>query len=425
VAGLAVAVLGLLGASAGLLWARYAADEEARRTEEGLLRSRYEISEKAREDAEQARLELEKTLAGERIAHAQAHYNGNEAKLTQQLLDQVPEPYRDEHWLALHRECHAEVAKFAVPPPNHGRFVLSPDGSRLATFRPVAGQSVLLLDTRTRERVGAVPTPTGLADAAFGPDGRTLVGLPVVSAMGVQSYQRQYQRQPSDVVTTWDLSNLRPVSQWGLGIHEQAAVSPDGRRLATYSAGRVRVWDSATGDPIAEIPHVATGTCMAILFDPAGRRVALLLATRIQILDVPSRRLIHTIPLPHSPIPPAIFSPDGNTFASLTSLGGTAAAPAGEHVLTLWDLERGRELRQLRRPARFLTAAFSPDGKHLALNDMTAIHLLEISSGNRLATLRGHPLQVTQVAFTPDGRQLHSTSPDYIHRIWDLRSWID
>ena len=68
-------------------------------------------------------------------------------------------------------------------------------------------------------------------------------------------------------------------------------------------------------------------------------------------------------------------------------------------------------------------AALSSDGKILAgggSGDDPRIHLWDVRTGEVLGTLEGHTDGVTDLAFSPDGSHLYSTSRDCSMRSWDV-----
>jgi WD40 repeat protein len=240
----------------------------------------------------------------------------------------------------------------------------------------------------------------------------------------VVTFQEKFKRPPIDVVLLWDAVDRVPIAKWKVGFHQAAALSRNGRRVATYSAGHIRVWDAATGGPVAAFPEpAADNRVVALVIDPRGDRVALVLATEVHVWDVPSRRLIRTIDTTRRPYYPYLFSPDGDVFACQTVVREVDFSRGGGHVLTAWDVTRGRELFQMRREAPFPSPAFSPDGKLLAVPEANVIHLLAFPSGERLATLRGHSTFVGAVAFAPDGRRLFTGSTDSNLEIWNVEPW--
>ncbi len=66
--------------------------------------------------------------------------------------------------------------------------------------------------------------------------------------------------------------------------------------------------------------------------------------------------------------------------------------------------------------------AVSPDGKTLALTENIRIGIFDTKKGTRLKTLQGHPQQISDVAISPDGKQMVSVSGATRDiRIWDLK----
>jgi WD40 repeat protein len=79
----------------------------------------------------------------------------------------------------------------------------------------------------------------------------------------------------------------------------------------------------------------------------------------------------------------------------------------------LFDLEAGRVVPLPRtRGAAVGSAAFSPDGKTLALGRGRDVALLEVGTWKARATLRGHTAPVRALSFSADGRLLASGSND-------------
>src|SRR5207248_11571468 len=68
------------------------------------------------------------------------------------------------------------------------------------------------------------------------------------------------------------------------------------------------------------------------------------------------------------------------------------------------------------------TAAFSPDGKHLAAACADRnVYIFEVETGKQFHRLGGHSLLVYGVAYSPDGHWLASVSGDRTTRLLDVR----
>jgi len=72
-----------------------------------------------------------------------------------------------------------------------------------------------------------------------------------------------------------------------------------------------------------------------------------------------------------------------------------------------------------------LSVAFSPNGRFLVSGSWGSIQFLEVSTGQSIATLVGHPSWVVSVSFFPDGKRLMSASDDNTVRIWDIESLLE
>lgn len=71
-----------------------------------------------------------------------------------------------------------------------------------------------------------------------------------------------------------------------------------------------------------------------------------------------------------------------------------------------------------------VAVAFSPDGEVLAAgaaND-NKIRFWQVKNGQALGTLIGHNGTVAELAFSPDGKRLASSSYDQTIGLWDLQT---
>jgi WD40 repeat protein len=115
-------------------------------------------------------------------------------------------------------------------------------------------------------------------------------------------------------------------------------------------------------------------------------------------------------------------------FSGPHAPGAIAAARNGKEFLVSYDglcwwhtESNASTVEQFCRDNEHNALAVSPDGRTLAVGRADGtIALLDAASGRSLATLTGHQLRVTLLAFTADQRTLASGGADGTVRLWSL-----
>src|SRR5262249_52013659 len=70
-------------------------------------------------------------------------------------------------------------------------------------------------------------------------------------------------------------------------------------------------------------------------------------------------------------------------------------------------------------PAKFTSAAFSPDGTKLFTSDTAgAVSACEVASGKELLSFKGHTKDVLSLALSPDGQTLATGGYDSTLKLW-------
>jgi WD40 repeat protein len=224
----------------------------------------------------------------------------------------------------------------------------------------------------------------------FAPDGKTLAA-PFVNA---ESRRK--------ALALWDVpgGKRRAILHSGADYYGEPAFSPDGRFVATdlsrpkARAPEVKVWEVASGKEVVTFagPEKATGF-HHLAFSPDGRRLAAVTyeAGQVVLYDVPGRKLVRVEDLgKNAMLRRPAFSPDGKWLAVPGQpLPEGARRVADESPLNLpqprvflFDLAAGGEPEVVVAPHGLAgRAAFSPDGRALALGGTGCVWLFNLLKG--------------------------------------------
>lgn len=190
----------------------------------------------------------------------------------------------------------------------------------------------------------------------------------------------------------------------------QAAISPDGGRIATCSNDQTaRIWDPVTGQELTPpLKHNAIPSRVA--FSPNG--LSLLTATMDgtqRVWDAATGQPI-TPPLRQCGARCAAFGPQGRLLFTASRDG----------MVRIYDLATGQPttlFKDVRSPTD--GASFSPDGRRLVTVNRTRARVWDATTGQPVTPDLLHSNLVNHASFSPDGRFVVTAGLDAAARVWD------
>jgi len=235
----------------------------------------------------------------------------------------------------------------------------SPDGKRLFSSQIRKGT---IWDTTTGAEIVSFRANAGYVYAAFSPDGKYI-------ASWVAEYWDE--GQDDNTIMLRDAETDKEIMAFeGHGGELWGVVfSSDSKRLASCdSAKTVKIWDVESGKDIMTLKH--NGGTFSIAFSPDGRRIASGGSdadNTIRLWDADTGTEIMALKGHYRGIGTLIFSPNGKRLIS----------GSRDDTVKLWDVSTGTEVMSFRANAGYVYAAFSPDGKTIAIAKAGGITLLE------------------------------------------------
>jgi len=281
-------------------------------------------------------------------------------------------------------------------------------GAPEAPVRFLIGRATRMLDAQ----VALLPHADQVVDARFSPDGRRAV---------TASFDQ--------IAKLWDAATGKPIAdlKGHAGRVLTARFSPDGERIVTASLdGTARVWDGHDGHSLAVMelvrpsPPFHRDLKTLADFSPDGRWIAAGIGDTVQIWDGRSYQRSAELRGYTGGIRCLLFHPDGGSFFT----GDT------DGVLKRWDVN-GRLLFSIRAhqgPAgtvvRFIwSMSLSRDGTRLATAGWDEFaRVWETRSGVRLAEVHEPEGLLRAIALSPNGANLVTGADSKFAKVWDARS---
>lgn len=391
---------------------------------------------KAREETKRAR-DLENAA---KFQLALARWDANRTLEARDLLQQIPEEYRDNfewhffnrHFLGSDITCYGHTGWVRC-------VTYSPDGTLIASGSD--DKSIKIWDAKTGLEIASLLGHSEWVERVlFSPDSARIASA-----------------SHDGTIKVWDVANQSEIAT--LKAHSaddaisrvyDAAFSPDGTQIAgAYEDGYVKIWDSTTGTETHTLLAHPAGV-RSVCFSPDGNQIA----SRcwkgfIKIRDIQSGLEILMIETGEIGDHKVFFSPDGLRIMSRaagvfktwdivtaeeiaavsvpTESSEFALSPDGTRIvssdkfLSIWNRKTGSQETLLKGHFGFLlSAAFSPDGSRIVSGAAdNTVKIWNAVTGSEVQTLQGHSSDVFDVAFSLDNRRIASASNDNTIKVWD------
>jgi WD40 repeat protein len=217
-----------------------------------------------------------------------------------------------------------------------------------------------------------------------------------------------------------------------------AALSPDGKVLATVSQSGLTFWELATGRPLARVRDAGVSNALdtnqsLLCFTPDGKRlvglaggfdvrggVARPVEDAIVFWDAASGKEVRRLPVSDKPGGPVVIGMSINRSVWLAAGGKEVGHRNPQGEVSILDAVTGKRLRHFATTSPDVVA--SPDGKHLAVaepNNGTNTLLCDAATGKEVRRWPA-PGRPDTMGFSGDGALLAVVDPESNVRVYEV-----
>ncbi|MCA9214135.1 MAG: protein kinase [Planctomycetales bacterium] len=245
-----------------------------------------------------------------------------------------------------------------------------------------------------------------------------------------------------------------------------AAYSPDGKRVATGAGGMdgsVKIWNATTGELERTLSANEQGI-WSVQFSPDGNSLLSCHSSKLLLWDLEDEtRGPEPLVTDAKHIMSANFAPDGSKLVYATLLNGIVVwdwptrtvselsleapkrdgsdvtlkgvrgvqfSPDGQYlgctaqgIVVIWNVDSGDIVDQIENKNRVSAAIdFSPDSEHVAFASVQELTIRDFVKQQTVGRHRGHTQEIYDLAYSPDGSKIATTSFDSSIKLWDISS---
>jgi WD40 repeat protein len=377
------------------------------------------------------------------VALADAKYREHNLLNAQKLLSSCPEDLRNWEWYRLNYVMDESLLTFGSGGGGPVALAFSPDGKRIA-------RGYVIWDAKTGTEIRKLKGPqheSAMVSLEFSPDGKRIIsgamdnhikvwdansGEQIMILEGHETIKGQAGIVSVDLsadgsrivsidrkgmIKVWvadsgeELLTINTIL--GKGAYGRSvAISPDGKRIiAGRYSKRVNEWDAATGEKLRTF-RMQDQSVHGVEYSPDGKQIAMgFINGMIKIVDTETEKEMMLIDGKYGSL---AFSPDGKRLVT----GGE------DQLVRVWDIDTGKELTRLvGHPSEVTDVMFSPDGQRIASSGVrgTSTRIWDPSEDREIRVLKGgHTDLVRDMVFSPDGKLLISAGMDKTIKIWDV-----
>jgi WD40 repeat protein len=199
-----------------------------------------------------------------------------------------------------------------------------------------------------------------------------------------------------------------------------AVFSPDGKRVVTASADwTASIWNAATAKHIKtlvppaqrELGYTHFGVVTDAAYSPDGRFIVTTGADQLAQVWTAKGKWLRTFDGHHANVISVAFDPDPKKPLVVTT--------SDDETARVWDVTTAKELVGLDAGVPLSDAVFSPDGQLIAgVSSDGVTRIWRWRRRELLATMRMHADFVNSVAFSRDGRTILTASDDHTAKLY-------